>query len=58
MGLAEPIEQNGSKKVNDNKDVKVLAIKGRKITIIIASTISAGGKMLIVLTKLTLPECM
>lgn len=32
MGLAELIEQNNSEEVNDDKDVRVSAIRGRKIT--------------------------
>lgn len=32
MGLTKSIQQNNGEKVNDNKDVRVLAVKDRKIT--------------------------
>ena len=56
MGLAKPIEQSGNEKVDDNKDVKVSAVKGRKITTTIASAISAGGKLSMASTKVILLE--
>ncbi len=56
MGLAEPIEQSDSEEVDDNKDVRVSAVKGRKITTTTTNAIPAGGKLLTVSSKMTLPE--
>ncbi len=56
MGLAEPTEQNGSEEVNDDKDIKVSAVRGKKITITTVSTILTGGKLLTASSKVTLPE--
>lgn len=44
------------KKINDDKDIRVSMVKGRKITIIIISAISASRKLSIVSTKLILSE--
>ena len=41
---AKSTEQSGSKKVNDNKDVKISAIMGRKIIIITINGISTSEK--------------
>ncbi len=56
MGLAEPIEQSGSRKVDNNEDVKVSAVRCRRITTTTASAILAGGKLSMTSTKVTLPE--
>ena len=56
MILAEPIEQSDNKKVNDNKDVKVLVVKSRKITITTVSTIFVDRKLSTALIKVTLPK--
>lgn len=56
MGQAKLIEQNGSKKVNNNKDLRVSAIKSKKITITTASIIFAGKKLLMISIKVTLLE--
>ena len=56
MSLAKSTEQSGSKKVDDNKDVKVSAVKDRKITTITTNAIPAGGKLLMALIKETLLE--
>lgn len=52
----EPIKQSNSEEFNDKKDIKVSAIKNRKITITIISIIPAGRKLLMVSRKMTLPE--
>lgn len=54
MSLAELIEQSSSKRVNDNKDVRISVVKGKKITITTISVIFAGGKLLTILTKVTM----
>lgn len=56
MSLAEPIEQSGNKKVDDDEDVRVLAVRGRKITTTTISTIPTGGKLSTTSMKITLPE--
>ncbi len=56
MGLTESIKPSGSEEVDDDKDVRVSAVRGRKITTTIASAIPAGGKLLTVSTKVILPE--
>ncbi len=56
MGLAEPIEQSDSEEVDDNKDVRVSAVRGRKITTTTTSAIPAGGKLSIASIKVTLPK--
>ncbi len=56
MGLAESIEQSDSEGANDNKDVKISAIRGRKIITITTSVIPASGKLLTISTKVTWPE--
>ncbi len=57
MGLAEPTEQiSGSEEVDDDKDIRVLVVRDRKITIITASTIPASGKLSMASFKVTLPE--
>ncbi len=56
MGLAEPTEQGGSEEVDNNEDVRVLAVRGWKITTTIASAIPADGKMSTASSKVTLPE--
>ncbi len=58
MGLAELTEQNDSEEVDDDEDVRLLAVRGRKITITTASAIPASGKLSIASTKVTLPEGM
>lgn len=42
--------------VNNDKNVRVLAIRGRKIITTITSVISVSEKLLTVLIKGTLPE--
>lgn len=42
MGLAEPIEQSGDEEVDKNKDVRVSAVKNRKITTTTANEILAS----------------
>ena len=56
MSLTEPIKQSGNKKVYDNKDVRVITVRGRKITITIANIIFVGGKLLKASTKVILLE--
>ncbi len=56
MGLVKPTEQSGDKKVDDNKDVRVSAVKGRKITTTTISAIFTGGKLLTASSKVTLSE--
>ena len=56
MGLAEPTKQSISKEVNDDKDVRVLIVKGKKITTIIANAIFVGGKLSIASIKIILPK--
>ena len=56
MGLTEPTEQSDSKEVNDNEDVKVSAVRGRKIIITIVSVIPAARKLSTTSTKETLLE--
>ena len=55
MGLAEPTEQSGAEEVDDDEDVRVSAVRGRKITTTTASTIPAGGRLSTASTKMTLP---
>ena len=56
IGLAELTKQNGSKEVNNNKDVRVLPVRGRKITITTTTAIPAGGKLSTASIKVTLLE--
>ena len=56
MGLVKPIEQNSSKKINNNGDVRVLIVRGSKITINIANIKSAGRKLSTMLIKIILLE--
>ena len=56
MGLTKHTEQSGSEKVDDVKDIKVLAVRGRKIILTTTSAIPTGGKLLTVSIKVTLPE--
>ncbi len=52
----EPTKQSGSEKVDDDKDIKVSAVRGRKITTTTASARPAGGKLLMASSKITLLE--
>lgn len=54
----KPQEQQdcGNKKVDNKEDIKVPAIKGKKIAIIIASVKLAVGKQLTASTNVTLVE--
>ena len=56
MGLAKLKKQSGSKEVNDNKNVRVLVVRGRKITTTTTSLISASRKLSMISTKVTLPK--
>ena len=56
MSLAKLKKQNSSKKINNNKDVRVLAVRGRKITITTVNIIPASEKLLTALIKVTLLE--
>ncbi len=56
MGLAKPTKQNGSEEVDDNKDVKVLAVRDRKIIITTTSAIPASGQLLTASSKVILLE--
>ena len=56
ISLAEPIKQNCSKKVDEDKDIRVLVVKSKKISTTIASAIFASGKLLTASTKVTLLE--
>lgn len=47
-------QQHGSEEVNDNKDIRILAICGKKIVIILASTKSTVGKLLTMSIKVAL----
>ena len=54
MGQTEYTEF--SEAVDDNKDVRISAIRSRKITITIASARFAGGKLSTILINMTLPD--
>ncbi len=56
MGLAEPVKQSGSKEVNDDRNIRVSAVRKRKITTTIASAIPMSGKLSTASTKVTLLE--
>lgn len=56
MGLAESKEPTSSEKVDDNKDVRISAIKSRKIFTTTASAILVGKKRSIALIKVILVE--
>ncbi len=56
MGLTEPTERGGSENVDDNKDVRVSAVRGRKITTTTASAIPTGRKLSTASSKVTLAE--
>ncbi len=56
IGLLEYTKQNGSEEVDDDKDVRVSVVRGRKITITTISVILVGGKLLMKSTKMTLLE--
>lgn len=56
MSLAKPRKQNGSKKANNNKDLRVLVVISKKIILITISIIPTSRKLSIALTKVTLPE--
>lgn len=56
MGLAKSIKQNSSKKVNNNKDIRVLVIKSRKIPINTASAILISRKLSMISIKMILLE--
>lgn len=49
-------QQHSGEKVNNNKDVRILVVKGRKITIIIISVKLIFGKLLMASTKIALVE--
>lgn len=49
-------QKHGSKEIDDDEDVKVLVIRGRKIAIITASTKPAVEKLLMASIKVTLRE--
>ncbi len=53
MDLAEPKERGGSKKVDGDKNVRVLAVKGKKVTTT-ASAKPTVEKLLTVSTKVVL----
>lgn len=50
------MKQCNYKKVNDNKNIEILVVKNKKITIIIISTILMSRKLLIIWTKIVLLE--
>ncbi len=52
----EPTEQNSSKEIDNDKDVKVSVVQGRIITITTINVILVDRKPLIGSTKVTLPE--
>ena len=54
MDIAEIIKQNGSEEVNNNKNVRVSVVKGRKITTTTASAILVVRKLSMASTKVTL----
>lgn len=56
MGLAKSIKQNSSKKVNNNKDIRVLVIKSWKIPINTASAILISRKLSMISIKMILLE--
>ncbi len=56
MGLAEPTEESSSEEVDDDEDVRVSTVRGRKITTTIANAIPAGGKLSTASSKVTLLE--
>ena len=58
MSLTEPKEQSGNEKIDNNKDIRVSAVRGRKITITTISVILASRKLSITSIKMTLPEGM
>lgn len=45
MGLVECTEQSSSKKVDDNENIKLSIVKGRKIITTTISAILMGGKL-------------
>lgn len=50
------MKQNNYKKVNDNKNIEILVVKSKKITITIISIILISRKLLIIWTKMILLE--
>ena len=56
MGLAKPTKQSGNEEVDDDKNVRVSAVRSKKIITITISVIPAGGKLLTASTKMTLLE--
>ena len=56
MGLMKPIKQNNGEEINDDKNVRISLVKGRKITAITVSAISARKKLLTTSTNMTLLE--
>ena len=56
MSLTKSIEQSDSERVDNNKNVRVLAIRGKKITTTTTSAIFVGGKLLTASIKVTLLE--
>ncbi len=56
MGLAELTKQGGSEEVDYDKDVRVLVVKGRKITTTTTSEIPASGKLSTASSMMTLLE--
>ena len=56
MSLAEPTKQSDSEEIDNNKDIRISIVRGRKIIITTASAIFVGGKLLMASTKKTLPK--
>ena len=56
MDLAELTELSDSEGVDDDEDIRVSAVKGRKITTTTVCAILIGGKLLTALINVTLPE--
>ncbi len=56
MGLAELIEQSVSEEIDDNEDVRVLIVRGKKIITTTASVILVSRKLSTASIKVTLPE--
>ena len=56
INLIKPTKQSSNEEVNDNKDVEVSIVKGKKIIITTISAIFADGKLSTTSTKIALPE--
>ncbi len=53
-GLTERTEQSGSEQVDDDEEVRVPALKGRKVAMTTAGAKPEGGKLLTASTRVAL----